>query len=132
LTEQLETKQSRKTALTVAAVLGLLAAWNVHRSRPTVALVLAVVAGVLAAIGLLLPALAVRFHRAWMALAAVLGYVNSRILLSIIFFLVITPLGLVRKLCGADPLGRRGAAPDGYWIGRPVARQSKQQFERTF
>jgi len=132
LTNPDEGKQSRKTALVVATVLALLSVWNVYRHRPLVAAVLAGVAICLALIGLLLPSWAVRFHRIWMMLAAGLGYVNSRILLSLVYFLVITPFGCVRRLIGRDPLDRRGPARDGYWERRPVARQSKEQFERAF
>ena len=40
----------------------------------------------------------------WFGLAQLLGIVTSRILLSIIFFVVVTPVGLVRRVLGADTL----------------------------
>ena len=127
-----ERKQARKTALVVASVLGALAAWNVHRGRPLVAETLGGISAVLLILGLLLPAVAVYFHRGWMAIAGVLGYINSRILLSLIYFLVITPFGQIRGWMGKDPLSRRGARRGGYWIPREIQSQSKEQFERTF
>lgn len=132
MTNQTEKTQSRKTALLVAAVLALLAGLKWYRGRLVTAEVLGGIAAVLAFVGLLVPALAIQFHRGWMKLAEALGFVNSRILLSIVYYIAITPFGLVKKVFGGDPLGRRAARADSYWIRRPVARQSKEQFEQSF
>jgi hypothetical protein len=40
----------------------------------------------------------------WLGLSNLLGAVVSRILLSALFFLLVTPIGLIRRLCGADAL----------------------------
>ena len=45
-------------------------------------------------------------HRLWMALGAVLGWINTRIVLGLVFFVVITPIGLVLRLTGRDPMQR--------------------------
>lgn len=45
--------------------------------------------------------------RVWMGLSHVLGAISSRILLGAVFFLVVTPVGLVRRLAGADPMRLR-------------------------
>ncbi len=45
--------------------------------------------------------------RVWMRIGDVLGYVNSRIILGIIFFVVVLPFGLVRRLFGRDPMDRK-------------------------
>ena len=45
----------------------------------------------------------------WMKLAEAMAYVSSRIILAIIFFLVLTPIGLVKRAMGWDPLQRRSA-----------------------
>lgn len=62
-------------------------------------------------IGLVLPALIAPpslrpIHRMWMVLANALGWVNTRLVLGVIFFGLITPVGLVRRLLSKDPLGR--------------------------
>ena len=37
-------------------------------------------------------------HIVWMQLAKVLGYINSRVLLFLLFFLILTPLAFMQKL----------------------------------
>lgn len=54
-------------------------------------------------IGLLSPFLAKYIFKAWMGLAKVLGYINSRILLTVIYFLILTPLALLRNLFRKKP-----------------------------
>ncbi|HEY1372814.1 MAG TPA: SxtJ family membrane protein [Candidatus Binatia bacterium] len=46
-------------------------------------------------------------HKAWMAFGHVMGAVNTRILLGIVFYGVITPLGVFRSWLGKDSMGRR-------------------------
>ena len=124
--------QARKTALVVAAVLAGIAAWNFYKGRTTVVLVCGGLALALVLMGLLIPALARRFHVFWMTLAVALGYVNSRILLSLLFYLVFAPYGFVSRLFKRDPLRRRGEASESYWTPRKTTRQTREGFERLF
>ncbi len=124
--------QARKTALLVACVLSLIAAWNFYRGRAGVAAVLGGVALLLLLAGLFVPAAARRFHVFWMRVAVVLGHVNSRVLLSLMYYLVMTPYGIVSRLAGRDPLRRRSPGGESYWVERKRTRQAKEQFERLF
>jgi uncharacterized membrane protein HdeD (DUF308 family) len=124
--------QARKSALVVAAVLMLIAAWNFYRGRTTVVVILASIGAALVIAGLFVPAAARAFHKAWMRLAVLLGHVNSRVLLTLMYYLVFTPYGLVSRLVGRDPLRRRGACGESYWVERKRTRQEREQFERLF
>jgi len=42
--------------------------------------------------------------RLWLGLSGVVGSVVSRVLLTVLFFTVVTPIGLIRRLAGADTL----------------------------
>jgi Saxitoxin biosynthesis operon protein SxtJ len=125
-------QEARKSALVVACVLALVSAWNLYRGRMTVVIVLGSIAGALVLMGFLLPALARRFHVLWMMLAGALGFINSRVLLSLVFFLLFVPYNLIARLVGRDRLNRRKAQRQSYWIPREKTRQAKEQFERLF
>ena len=124
--------QARKSALVVATVLLLIAAWNIYRGRVTVVLAFATAGVALVFVGLLVPPAARAFHKGWMRLAVALGHVNSRVLLTLMYYLVFTPYGLVSRLVGRDPLRRRGAGGESYWVERKRTRQEREQFERLF
>jgi len=124
--------QARKTALIVGVVLFLISGWNLYRGRMPMSAVLGGVGGFLIAIGLFVPAAARGFHHFWMGIAGILGYVNSRILLTLLYYGVLTPYGFIQRLIGRDPLARRGPRQQTYWVRRQYTRQTKEQFERLF
>lgn len=129
--EEFTVAQARKSTLVVAGVLTAIAAWQVYRARPTAALVLGGLVGVLLVCAAI-PVAATFFNKWWMRLAGVLGYVNSRIILSALFFLIMTPVGLIVRLVGHDPLTRRHAKKASYWHRRANTRQSHEGYERSF
>jgi saxitoxin biosynthesis operon SxtJ-like protein len=129
--EPFTVRQARKSTLVVAVVLALISAWQLYRGRPTASTVLAVIVGVLLVCAAI-PALAVRFHKYWMTLAGVLGYINSRIILGVLFYLLMTPVGLVLRATGHDPLGRRKGKEPSYWRKRDATRQSREGYQRAF
>ncbi len=57
-------------------------------------------------------------YKVWMAFGHVLGWINTRILLGAVFFLLVTPIGLLLRLAGKDPLHRKRARSENYWIAR--------------
>lgn len=124
--------QARKSALVVAAVLLAIAAWNLYRGRTTVVVIFGSISAALIIAGLFVPVAARAFHKAWMRLAVFLGHVNSRVLLTLMYYLVFTPYGVVSRLFGRDPLARRGKAGESYWVERKRTRQEREQFERLF
>jgi hypothetical protein len=81
----------------------------------------------LAAPGLLAP-----LNRIWSAFGRLLHAIVSPVILAVLFYGAITPIGLLSRLCGHDPLRRRidPAAPS-YWIDRPP-RASKSSMKNQF
>jgi hypothetical protein len=131
LTEGVPVSQARRSALVVAVCFGLLSAWQIYRAHTMLAWIFGVSAVALL-VCRMIPVAAVAFHRGWMALAEALGYVNSRILLSLIYYLIIAPTALVLRLIGRDPLDRRGARRSSYWVARPRVEPSRERFERAY
>lgn len=69
----------------------------------------------------------------WMKFAFVLGWVNTRVLLGLFFYLILTPIGLILRLTGKDLLGLKiDRNASSYWVKRerkPFDRErAKQQF----
>ena len=66
-----------------------------------------VVGGILCSVALIAPRALSPFYAVWMRIALILGWLNSRIILGIIYLLVVTPMALVMKLLGKDPMQRQ-------------------------
>lgn len=121
----------RKFGWTVGPVILLLGAIFLWRQRgagwPLIAIgVVLILAAALA------PVTLKWVHGAWMIAALALGWVMTRILLTIVFFLVVTPIGLLQRLFGKRAIEvdfRADAAS--YWQAR-TARPAPEDYEKQF
>jgi hypothetical protein len=109
-------RELRKFGLVMAAALAVLAALLVWRHRPAWPY-LAGASGLLVSLALLAPRLLRPFERAWMTLAGWLSSVMTYVVLTLAYFIVVTPLGLIRRLGGRDPLHMRlDRKTASYWV----------------
>ena len=123
----------RDFGLVVGTVFALLGAWWVYRGKfEWAAPVLLCVGAALVLLGLVLPRALVLPNRGWMALASVLGYVMTRVVLALVFFLLVTPIGVVKRLTGWDPLGRRARRGESYWQAYPERQHDPRHFEKMY
>lgn len=87
----------------------------------------------LAVVGTLLPALVKPLYYAWMTFALAIGYVMTRLLLTIFFFLVLTPVALVFRLIGRDALHRKlDRSAESYWIDKVHLIADRSRYEKFF
>lgn len=69
----------------------------------------------------------------WIRLAILLGWINTRLILFAIFYLVFTPMGLLMKLFRFDPLERRiDKKKTSYWIKKEAIEFNRINYERQF
>jgi hypothetical protein len=123
--------RERGFGLSVGTVLILIALVLAWRGRAGRAEIIGAAGGILVVCGYLRPSLLTRLSDAWWRLAMMLAWVNSRVLLSLAFFLILTPIGLVWRLTGNDPLARRRATWPGWRPSSPRYR-NRRHFERMF
>jgi hypothetical protein len=121
--------QERSFGRGVGGMLVLLAAYEAWRGRMTLAPVVGAAGLLLLVLSAAAPALLTWPSRAWWALARVLAWINTRLLLTAFFVVVLTPIGLVLRMLGRDPLQRRATGSS--WS--PFAgRRDPRHYERMF
>jgi hypothetical protein len=126
-------RAEREFGLVVGGVFVLLGGWWLYRGKFTTAADVMLPLGVLLMLfGLIWPRALALPNRAWMLLAEGLSYVTTRIILGLVFFLVITPIGLVKRLSGWDPLGRRSARSSSYWKPYSERQRDPRHYEKMF
>lgn len=77
------------------------------------------VAAIFAVTALVKPVLLAKLNRLWIKFGVLLGKVVSPIALSILFYGVVTPIGLLVRLTGKDPLRLKfDPAASSYWLSR--------------
>ena len=97
-------KELRQFGLLVGAVFTVMGLWPlVFRGEPLRLWAIGI-GGLLIAFGGILPQLLAPIHKGWMWVGHILGWINTRILLGIVFYALITPIGLVFRLMGKDTM----------------------------
>lgn len=86
--------------------------WRGHPTAGTACLVFGLAAG---GLGLTGTRVALPVYLAWMGIAFVAGNVVSRVLIALLFYLLITPMGLVMRLVGRDKLALKPTNDSSYW-----------------
>ena len=97
-------KELRHFGLLVGAIFAVIGVWPlVFRSEPLRLWALGP-GGLLILLGAILPQALAPIHKGWMWVGHVLGWINTRILLGIVFYGLVTPIGLVFRLMGKDTM----------------------------
>lgn len=111
----------------------LLSAWWLYRGKFTdAAHVLLPLGVVLIGLALVFPQALVLPNKAWMALAEGLSFVTTRIVLAFVFFVVLTPIGLIKRALGWDPLHRRAGPDKSYWRPYSERQRNPRHYEKMF
>lgn len=122
-------RDGRKFGLTVGTVFLLAAGLARWRGHAVSAPVFGVVAIALIAAALVVPVQLRAIDRAWMGLAHLISRVTTPILMALIYFVLLTPIGLIQRLGGRNPLTHK-AGSRGFWVDRSQSPASS--LERQF
>jgi hypothetical protein len=125
-------KEVRKFGLlfcVVCLIAGALMAWK-GRQYAWVAFGLS---GVFLVLGLFLQGVLAPFYRLWMRFAALLAWLNTRVLLTVVYFVAITPVGVAMRMFGKDILKEKyDRSAQSYWVRHDTAPKDKSGYEHLF
>ena len=122
----------RKFGITIGIVLGLLGMWFLWRGKGG-SYSLLVSSIVFLSLAFICPLLLKPVQKLWMSLAVLLGWLMTRVILIILFYLVVTPTALLARLCGKDFLNTKlDRNAKSYWITRKVTTSDKKSYENQF
>jgi hypothetical protein len=111
MNNQVDTKQLRSFGLLVGGIFLFLGLWPLVWKGEPLRLWAVIPAALLLPLGLIAPSLLAPLYKGWMAVGHVLGWINTRIILGILYYGLIVPIGLVMKMLGRDPM-HRAFVPD--------------------
>lgn len=116
------------TGAVVVAIFGVFFPWALGRDWPAWPWAIAAPLWLLA---LVHPPWLRRIYRAWMRFGLLAGRVTTPLVLGIVFFLMISPMAIVRRLGGKDPM-QRTLDPDQDSYRTQSARSPRERLERPF
>ncbi|MFL6245123.1 MAG: SxtJ family membrane protein [Thermoanaerobaculia bacterium] len=130
-TNELPRRTITSFALIVSGALLAIAAYQRWRGvRPAVVIALVSIAAVLLLLAAIAPALLRPVYRGWMRVGEALGWINTRVLLTLVFFLVVTPIGVLMRLFGRSPITT--ARRDSYWTDVEPHSYGDRHVEKQF
>ena len=122
----------RKFGLTIGVFLLVIAGFLFWKQRPSFPY-FAYIGGGFALLGLAAPIILKPIYKVWMSFAVVMGFVMTRVILTVLYFGMFTPIALLTKLLGKDLLDQRldkNAAS--YWVQRPATTFVPKSAENMF
>ena len=123
--------EARRFGLLVGATFVVLGALQWWRGRPSFALVLGAVGAVLLLLGVVLPGALVPVRRMWMDMALGISKVTTPIFMGVVYFVVLTPVGVVRRLVGSGPMKPRPSGAS-HWVVRTARERAREDMQHQF
>jgi hypothetical protein len=120
---RLTAAQGRRFGLTVGGAFLVFAGIAWWRSHPAISTVLASLGATLSLAGLIIPTRLGPVERAWMGLAHAISKVTTPIVMGVIYLLVLTPVGWLRRGLGGNPMVH-ATTNNSYWKARPEGRRA--------
>ena len=94
---------------------------------------IATIASISIILGLFLPKSLKFPYTIWMKFSIVLGWIMTRVILCIIFYLILTPISLIARLVGEDFLAlKKTNSMNSYWNHRAKSEEQNQRYEKQF
>lgn len=128
---RLTSREGRRFAFPVGAAFAVLSGLTAWRGHTPAAITLGALAGFFIVAGLAVPDRLGGVYRGWMALAHAISRVTTPIFMGIVFFLILTPMGLLRRAFGRDSLVHveRGGS---YLVDRAEGVAGRSDLRRQF
>ena len=87
---------------------------------------------ILIILGGITPVILKPIYKVWMIFAVIIGWIMTRVILSVLFFSIITIIGLFTRLIGKDFLNLKSKSNESYWNIRNKERELNQDYEKQF
>lgn len=126
------TSDLRKFGITMGVVLGILGGLLLWRGKGYY-FYFFILSLTFLVLGLVLPRWLKIVYKIWMSLTVIIGWVMTRVILTVLFYFVVTPISLLMRLFGRNLLDIRfeSSAPS-YWIPRKIPKFDKTNYEKQF
>lgn len=111
----------------------IFSAWSYTKSLPHVAINAACGASMLFLITIFIPNILHPFNWFWYRLGLLIGKIVNPIIMGFIFFLLITPIAIISRFSGRDPLGlKKSNKLESFWIEREPEGFKAESFKNQY
>ena len=124
----------KKFGITMAVIFGIVSFSFYRHHHQTWSLAFVVLGVIFLFLGVLKsPALKIP-QKLWMGLAFLMGGVMTKVIMTVIFYVMVTPLAFFAKIFGQNFLRPKhpGQKPGSYWIPSTITKENKEEYLRQF
>ena len=127
-----EKSDLRKFGITVGIILMIIAGFLFWKEKKSFQMLLSIGA-VLYVFGLAIPIVLKPIYWMWMTFATILGWIMTRVILILLFYAILTPIGLISSVFGKQFLELKWNKTNiTYWNNRKIHLLEKTQYEKQF
>ncbi|MFL3006673.1 MAG: SxtJ family membrane protein [Candidatus Neomarinimicrobiota bacterium] len=90
------------------------------------------IGSMLIGLGGIAPSVLMPIYKIWMICAVIIGWIMTRVILSVLFFSIITTIGIFTRLIGKDFLSLKSRNQKSYWNSRDREYELNQDYEKQF
>ena len=127
-----EKSDFRKFGITIGVILLIIAGFLFWKEKESFQILLTF--GVtLCILGIVIPFILKPIYWVWMIFATILGWIMTRVILSLLFYIIVTPIGLIPRFFGKQFLELRwDKSKESYWNFRTNEHLKKENYEKQF
>ena len=125
-------KDLRNFGITIGIILLIITAIIFYKSEKVIELLF--YSGVfLIGFGLVFPKILKPLYLIWMTFAVIIGWVMTRIILSILFYIIITPIGLITRILGRNNFHSKNKGLNNtFWNYRKLEKDELNKYENQY
>ena len=129
---QSEKSDLRKFGITIGVILLIIAGFLFWKEKESFQILLTF--GVtLCILGIAIPFILKPIYWVWMIFATILGWIMTRVILSLLFYIIITPIGLILRFFGKQFLELRwDKSKESYWNFRTNEHPQNKNYKKQF
>ncbi len=124
-------KDIRSFGITIGIILFIISSLLFYYDKSSYQMI-AYAGGGFIGLGIFIPILLKPIYILWMTFAVILGWVMTRVILSLVFYFIITPISFVTRLFGEDFLSLKRIDSNSYWNKRDNEIELNQNYEKQF
>ena len=122
----------RKFGITIGVILLIIAGFLFWKEKESFQILLTF-GVIIFFLGIAIPFILKPIYWVWMIFSTILGWIMTRVILSLIFYIIFTPIGLILRLFGKQFLEFNwDHSQQSYWNMRTIETFNKENYERQF
>ena len=127
-----EKSDLRKFGITIGVILLIIAGFLFWKEKESFQILLTF--GVtLCILGIAIPIILKPIYWVWMIFATILGWIMTRVILSLLFYIIVTPIGLIPRFFGKQFLELKwDKSKESYWNYRTIKHLKMEDYEKQF